>query len=189
VSTAARKRFSLGCLLTSNRCCACRKEGFFKLLETEREKLGAARREEVAALEAKHTELRTDHEALTATNEELRAQQAKDKARRIAILAEQAVSLYCHLCCQVLPRVRECRRCGQEERKQLKEQLEETLADHHAGELAALRTEAAARHAELEGKVAAVEDQCLQAQTASDCEQRLVSSERVYICPPLQLVS
>ena len=54
---------------------------------------------------------------------------------------------------------------------------------------AALRTEAAARHAELEGKVAAVEDQCLQAQTASDCEQRLVSSERVYICPPLQLGS
>ena len=110
MSTAARKGFSLGCLLTSNRCCACRKEGFFKLLETEREKLGAARREEVAALEAKHTELRTDHEALTATNEELRAQQAKDKARRIAILAEQAVSLYCHLCCQVLgPRVRERR--------------------------------------------------------------------------------
>ena len=109
MSTAARKGFSLGCLLTSNRCCACRKEGFFKLLETEREKLGAARRQEVAALEAKHTELRTDHEALTATNEELRAQQAKDKARRIAILAEQAVSLYCHLCCQVLPRVRERR--------------------------------------------------------------------------------
>ena len=72
----------------------CRKEGFLKLLETEREQLGAARREEVAALEAKHTELRTDHEALAATNEELRAQQAKDKARRIAILAEQAVS--CH---------------------------------------------------------------------------------------------
>ena len=167
----------------------CRKEGFFKLLETEREKLAAARREEVAALEAKHTELRTDHEALAATNDELRAQQAKDKARRIAILAEQAVSLYCHLCCQVLPRLRECRRCGQEERKQLKEQLEETLADHHAVEMAALRTEAAARHAELEGKVAAVEDQCLQAQTASDCEQRLVSSERVYICPPLQLGS
>ena len=73
----------------------CRKEGFFKLLETEREQLGAARREEKAALEAKHTELRTDHEALAATNDELRAQQAKDKARRIAILAEQAVSLYC----------------------------------------------------------------------------------------------
>ena len=85
--------------------------------------------------------------------------------------------------------MRECHRCGQEERKQLKEQLEETLADHHAVEMAALRTEAAARHAELEGKVAAVEDQCLQAQTASDCEQRLVSSERLHSCPPLQLGS
>ena len=42
---------------------------------------------------------------------------------------------------------------------------------------------------QLEGKVAAVEDQCLQAQTASDCEQRLVSSERLHSCPPLQLGS
>eukprot|EP01045_Picozoa_sp_COSAG04_P032269 COSAG04_NODE_6269_length_1369_cov_1.078740_3_plen_297_part_01 len=83
--------------------------------------------------------------------------------------------------------MRECHRCEQEERKQLKEQLEETLADHHAAEMAGLRAEAAARHAELEGKVAAVEDQCLQAQTASDCEQRLVSSERLHSCPPLQL--
>ena len=177
-----------------------------RVVESERKAAAAVAAQRITTdvhdtLHVEHTELKSVHAASVAELQEAQASAARARdaleEERQRVAAAVAAHEETQQAFEALTRAHSA--LGEEvhskhdelrnfavERASAAQTLEETVAAHSAAvaELAQAKAEAqaaasaaAAKHAELEEKVAAIEDQCLQAQTASDCEQRLTEAQ------------